>query len=53
MPKTKAPSPTASDRVRQVALDHHDEQQHEGSQRFCTEAPCRELNAVLADWWLW
>lgn len=38
-----------NDRARQVVVNHHDDAGHRGSQRFCTEAPCPALNALLED----
>lgn len=39
----------AADRLRQIVVDHHDDTRHRGSVRFCTEAPCPALNALLND----
>lgn len=40
-------SERAVDRLRQIVVDHHDDARHRGSVRFCTEAPCPALNALL------
>ncbi|HET6910750.1 MAG TPA: hypothetical protein VFH54_15580 [Mycobacteriales bacterium] len=39
--------------ARQIVVNHHDDAGHRGSQRFCTEAPCPALNALLDDWEVW
>jgi TolA-binding protein len=36
--------------ARQIVVNHHDEANHRGSQRFCTEAPCPALNALFDEW---
>jgi predicted transcriptional regulator len=38
-----------TERTRQIVVDHHDDTGHRGSQRFCTEAPCPALNALIED----